>query len=800
MLKVSSTFISLAICTASAASADNWIKNGDFESDEPALWASGVIDHEVVHAGRGALRVDMPEGKTKFSARYGSGIELNQTEPDTLLLAFWLRFDAKRQIGKIRGGVTCHVDFEGEPYLAWYGPFSLKPEESGSWVYREARWKPRSPVTRIRPSVYFSGFEGSVYIDDVYLGPPTDLPEVPRRTVPIAITGQHGRFTEWPRFEVLSFEPTAHVFHLSGENQTNLELRCELDVTKPAPIYLTSAWGSQYWTLYCPKRRELAEIYTNERLDLSEPGKRTVMLPMCAFSNHAYDLAPGGYVFITDRFKSFLIYGTEKPEGEPYRDARTGQAFSYWDGTKIELLSRAVGPSGVAAPFSLANLGSHELSATARGTSKRVRVVPRLRDADGAMVPLHGLELTARYDGKESLLKEELGDDGVPIGVYLLPAGLAPTRVQISAVVRLATPSGMKQERLEADVEVEVAEDERPVALKGLRLVGWGGAHYSLAQGPKYGPQSMKRLVEDAKVAGVSRLVVLARTSRGMCYPSDVALGDKPDWDVMAAAAAEGKRTGVAIYAGYILGIAQPADLKARPAWAMLNKAGKQTGWYCYNHPDVRAYHAAQLVEIVTRYDIAGVSLDFCRPGGGCFCERCAKLFEQKHGKPLSDVDAYTPQWVEFKRQCTTQYMRQLADALRKARPSAKFSGYVWGRLGPEKDRAGQDWPRWLADGIMDWVCVGQYTVSTPMFRSQCRTLKLIANKYLNGDTSRIFPLMGVTYIQGAYPSYTASDAVIARHLRAAQEEGLAGAGYFPFYGIRTHTRTSAEHRAVDAH
>ena len=71
------------------------------------------------------------------------------------------------------------------------------------------------------------------------------------------------------------------------------------------------------------------------------------------------------------------------------------------------------------------------------------------------------------------------------------------------------------------------------------------------------------------------------------------------------------------------------------------------------------------------------------------------------------------------------------------------------------------------------------------------------ARPYLDGDTSRIFPLLGVTYIQAAYPSSAAADAVIARHLRAAQEEGMAAAGYFPFYGIRTHTETSASYSAA---
>ena len=120
----------------------------------------------------------------------------------------------------------------------------------------------------------------------------------------------------------------------------------------------------------------------------------------------------------------------------------------------------------------------------------------------------------------------------------------------------------------------------------------------------------------------------------------------------------------------------------------------------------------------------------------------------------------------------------------------------MWGRLAPEADRAGQDWPRWLAEGTMDWLCVGQYSPSTPMYRSQCHTLKLIADEHLGGDTSRICPLMGVSYIQKAYPGHALADGVLDRHLMAAREEGMTVAGYFPFHSIRTHTETSARHAA----
>jgi hypothetical protein len=67
-----------------------------------------------------------------------------------------------------------------------------------------------------------------------------------------------------------------------------------------------------------------------------------------------------------------------------------------------------------------------------------------------------------------------------------------------------------------------------------------------------------------------------------------------------------------------------------------------------------------------------------------------------------------------------------------------------------------------------------------------------LARRELSGRTARIYPLLGVSDIQMAYPQYTIADSVIARHLQAAREEGLCGAGFFPFFSIRTHLAVSA--------
>lgn len=775
---------------ALAAHAENWIANGDFEADEPVQWATGVLDHEVTHAGRGALRVDMPAGETRHSARYGDGVEVAQSGAEPIMAAFWMRLEATKQTGAIRGGVTFHTHFREGGMMAWYGPFQIDPVASGSWVYCEARWVPRAPIARMLPSVYMQGFEGSIYVDDIYLGPVVEVPVVERRTIPISVTGVQGRFTDWPRFEVTRFEPTAHVFHFVSPEETNLTLDCAIDVTRPAPIYLTSGWGSQYWTLYSTDRHELAEIYTDERIDLSEAGALELTIPMSGAANNAGPLAPGGWVFVTDRFKSFLIYGTQQPAGEPYLDPRTGQTFAFWDSVKLDPLSRAIGANGVAAAFSLADLSSYAVEVAARRDEGGVIVTPTLRDAQGNMVPLHGLALMVG----DAVAAETVGFEGAPTGEYRVAVeGDTPASVRVRGMVRLAAPTGPAEVTLDTDTPVGPPASV-PAEPPRLDLIGWGSGSYAVSEAASEGPESVRRLVADAKAAGVLRLIVDGRGTAGDHYVSELSNSAPPEYDELAVAIEEGARQGVAIYAGYALGWVQQADIDLHPDWAQIRADGQPDTWYCYNNPEVRAFHGSLLAEIARKYQVAGIALDAVRPGSGCHCPICARLFAEKYGRPLAGVDFYDPDWVQFQLDSITSYVTQLGAAVRDARPDCELGGYVWSRLAPDADRGRQDWTRWLSEDLLDWVCVGNYTPSAPLFRGECRALKTLADRDLGGDTSRIFPLIGITYVQDAWPSYPLADRVLDAQLRAARIEGLTCAGYFPTFGIRTHPATSAAH------
>ena len=785
------TLALLLVALGAYAQDGSWIADPDFEAGDEALWSPATISHEITHAGDGALRVECPpEGRV--TARYPE-IELNQTEPETILAKMWLRLEATQQIGPVRGGVSFRLQFVDGTSLAWYAPFEIRPQLAGSWIYHEGRIKARAPIANIRPGAFLQGVEGALYVDEMYLGPATDTPPVERTTAPIAITGKAGRFTHWPRFELASLQPTAHVFHFVDSDTTNIELEAQVNVLRTAPAWLTSSWGSQYWTLYSPGRRELAEILTEERLDLSREGPQNLSFPMnTGHHNYADDLSPGDWVIITDRFKSFLIYGADQEVGEPYLDPNTGNTFTFWDSAELDPLSRALGPSGMIAPFSVADLSAYEFAAEGRRSGGQVLVRPLLVDARGNRIPLHGLEMSVEVAGEARPAPEVLSAESIPTGDYSIALADAPEAVRVTATVRVAAPDGIVEEPLDLQVALEAAPES--AAAPPLELISWGSGSYAVTNTAADGPASVERLIADAKAAGITRLIVSGRGTDADAYISEISRAPRPEFDELAASAAEGRRQGVQIYAGYALGWVQEADIEARPDWAQRKPDGSSDTWYCYNNPEVRAFHASLVAEIGRNYDVAGVALDAVRPGAGCHCDLCSRLFEERYGRPLAEADSYDPDWEEFRRDSITEYVRELRAALREADPQKKLAGSSRTYSVMLADRGGQDWARWLNEDLMDWVCVGQYTPSTAMYRAQCHALKTIADRDLGGDTTRIFPLLGPSYIQGAFPSYAEADAVIDRHLQAAREEGMTGAGYFPTSAIRTHIETSARH------
>jgi len=808
MVRVRHLAFCICVLTAGAVVAQSMLPDGGFESGELRWVGEGVaLDKEIFHSGKASLRLDMGSDRQKAGMKPAEKIVLDQNSPEPIMGAVWLRAVGKKSLGKVRGGMSIRLEFVDGTALYWYGPFELSAEDmSGAWVYREGCYKPRCAVASAIIGIYLHDVDGSIWADDIYFGPPCKLPAPPISTMPVSVTGNHGRFAEWATFRVNRFTPAANVFHLEGKDRANIWIDCTYKVTQTAPVYLTSAWGSQYWTLYHLGERELCQIHTNERLDLSKKGTHRLRVTMNSWCPNANPLRKGAYVFVTDYQKSFLIYSSDKRAGSSYKDAKTGRTFSFWDSVKFSSLKKAIGPTGTTAPFSVANLKSYQLGAEVhhspaespqgRNPATVIVIAPFLRDADGDRVPLINLSLHVKPPGGTPVRAKEILDrDGLPTGRYRAVIG-KKGHVEVQTDVTLMTPAGLKKEKLKTQCAIKPAAPEQTPKPGKVALSGWGGPGYSLSPSPSDGPQSMERVVADAAKGGVGILIVHGKSGHGCYFRSKIApAAQQSKWDQLKAAVAAGKKHGVRIYADYILGIMHPGDAKLHPDWQMLNSSGKPTGWYCYMNPEVRRYHISLMKEMVTTYDVDGLALDFCRPGGGCFCDRCCKLFEKKYGKPLKGIGTYDADWIRWKKDAITDYMREIAAALRAARPDLKFGGYVWSRIAMDKDRAGQDFPKWLKEGTFDFAYVGDYHSSLPFFRAVCRVCKKTADA--NGiSAEKIIPMLGVGYIHNSYRHHETNAAMLARQLEIVSEEGLSHAGLFTFSNARVHLDTLRKHSA----
>ncbi len=145
----------------------------------------------------------------------------------------------------------------------------------------------------------------------------------------------------------------------------------------------------------------------------------------------------------------------------------------------------------------------------------------------------------------------------------------------------------------------------------------------------------------------------------------------------------------------------------------------------CPSDPRNRKYELDAILE-AAEYDIDGIHLDYIRYSGGnvCFCSGCRERFEEQSGEPVvnwpEDAAPGGPRadaFADFKREQITGFVREVRHALKQKKPNLKLSAAVWDPA-PSALRVSQDWPSWVEEGLLDFVCPMLYTEDMAYFRS----------------------------------------------------------------------------------
>lgn len=246
---------------------------------------------------------------------------------------------------------------------------------------------------------------------------------------------------------------------------------------------------------------------------------------------------------------------------------------------------------------------------------------------------------------------------------------------------------------------------------------------------------SIQAMVDEADKAGVNLLIVQVARRHDAYYTSDVlprTTDDtlEPDLDVLNEVLTAAHARGIAVHAWYGIaptwhavydtldapqdpwialtrGITAPADQR----WVSQTAEGSWTEYLDVGVPEVRQHVVAVVDEILTRYPVDGIHLDYVRYGGGNTGYNPAALaaFAADTGvttRPQPDDDTF----VAWRKAAVTQLVRDVHQ--RTAGHGVVLSAAVitWGS--PPVDgnlaatRTGRDalqpWDSWLHDGILD--------------------------------------------------------------------------------------------------
>jgi uncharacterized lipoprotein YddW (UPF0748 family) len=221
--------------------------------------------------------------------------------------------------------------------------------------------------------------------------------------------------------------------------------------------------------------------------------------------------------------------------------------------------------------------------------------------------------------------------------------------------------------------------------------------------------------------------------------------------------------------------------VNARPEWLWYDQEGARQAYserfYVSLNPclpEVRAYLVAVLEELLARYELDGLHLDYIRfpneppatqPGQDF--PRDARTLELYRAATGLAPDEDAARWNAWRTAAVTRLVEELRAMQQRVRPKTVLSAAV----GPEREAAlrhHQDWARWIELGLVDLVLPMNYTPDAARFEQRLAAWRPFAAK---------LPVVMGLRIDGW------TDAELVRRARLCNE-GFAGTCLFAWYSL----------------
>lgn len=293
-------------------------------------------------------------------------------------------------------------------------------------------------------------------------------------------------------------------------------------------------------------------------------------------------------------------------------------------------------------------------------------------------------------------------------------------------------------------------------------------------------PEGVRALVGRLADAGFDLLIPCVKQVDGIVdYPSDVANVHEAfrDFDALMLTAEEANARGLAVHAWCCVFPegAHSRLLAEHPECAGVTN-GRHTeewSWACQRRPETQAYVRAIYQELIDRYPVQGVHLDYIRYADGyCYCEVCQESYRREVGGELlqAHLDVWQhpeahdmDRWIAWRCAPVTALVRQVRAAATAG--GKTLSAAVFHYLPGQLQDVGQDWEGWVREGLLDDIMPMNYSPSTRIAAEWTRNhVAALAGK---PETCRLW--------EGVARRRHFSSARFIEHVRAVTAHGADG-------------------------
>ena len=259
--------------------------------------------------------------------------------------------------------------------------------------------------------------------------------------------------------------------------------------------------------------------------------------------------------------------------------------------------------------------------------------------------------------------------------------------------------------------------------------------------------------------------------------------------DVLQELVAQGHKQGLSVIPWFEFGLMAPGSsdpagsnlAKLHPDWLTTKqdgninwKEGKDPRvWLNPFRPDVRKFIIELVVEVVKKYDVDGIQFDdhFGLPHEFGYDRYTIDLYKRDHRGKLPPKDTQNEEWINWRADKITAFMKELFIAIKAVKPKAIVS-ISPNPQGFAKSFYLQDWAKWERQGLVEELLVQVYRDKLESFLGELNNPELrLASQHIP---------VGIGIMAGVKPK-PVSMKQIQSQIAAVRKQGLAGVSFF-FY------------------